>query len=393
MANRAYDVIMVGGGVMGCATAYYLLKFEPKLKVALIERDPTYAKASTPLSDGNIRVQFNVKENILMSMYGLEVLKTFATDMAVEGEKADVGFRQQGNLFIASEASQEEARAGLALQQSLGCQVEWLTPEQVKKVYPFYNLEGCAGGTLGHQDGSMSPLDFLLAYKRKAVSMGAEFIQAEVSEVLREGKQATGVRLTNGDVFTAGSVVNSAGPWAPKVAATVGVNLPILPTKRQVFVLETEARSEKILPAIFFPSGLYLFHEGAGHFTCGKSLATDPVGYDDFEWDRRMFEEYLWEELVSYLPDFDRLKVTQGWAGLYEMNTFDGNAILGEWPELKGFYLENGFSGHGFQQAPAVGRYTAELILGRPLSLDLSAFNASRILENKPLPESKRRII
>ncbi|MGQ9833851.1 MAG: NAD(P)/FAD-dependent oxidoreductase, partial [Candidatus Villigracilaceae bacterium] len=138
---------------------------------------------------------------------------------------------------------------------------------------------------------------------------------------------------------------------------------------------------------------LYLFHEGAGHFICGKSLQTDPVGYDDFEWDRRVFEEQLWEELVGYLPAFDRLKVTQGWAGLYEMNTFDGNAILGEWPELKGFYLENGFSGHGFQQAPAVGRYTAELILGRPLSLDLSNFNASRILENKPLPESKRRII
>lgn len=393
MTNQTYDVIMVGGGVMGCATAYYLLKFDPTLKVALVEKDPTYEKASTPLSDGNIRVQFNVKENILMSMYGLEVLKTFATDMAVGDEKPDVGFRQQGNLFIANEASQEEARAGLALQQSLGCQVEWLEPEQIKQVYPFYNLEDCAGGTLGHQDGSMSPLDFLLAYKKKAVSMGAAFIHAEVSAVLRKGNRVMGVRLTNGDILSAGSVVNSAGPWAPKVAMTANVSLPILPTKRQVFVLETEARSEKILPAIFFPSGLYLFHEGAGHFTCGKSLQTDPVGYDDFEWDRRVFEEQLWEELVGYLPAFDRLKVTQGWAGLYEMNTFDGNAILGEWPELKGFYLENGFSGHGFQQAPAVGRYTAELILDRPLSLDLSNFNASRILENKPLPESKRRII
>lgn len=393
MATKSYDVIMVGGGIMGCATAYYLLKYDPKIKVALVEKDPTYEKAATPLSDGNIRIQFNVKENIQISIYGLEVLKTFATDMAVGDEKPDVGFRQQGNLFIASEASQEEAREGLALQQSLGCQVEWLTPPQVKEVYPFYNLEGCAGGTLGHKDGSMSPLDFLLAYKKKAVSMGAEFMQAEVSEVLRDGNHVTGVKLTNGDVLTAGSVVNSAGPWAPKVAMTAGVNLPILPTKRQVFVLETEARSEKVLPAIFFPSGLYLFHEGAGHFTCGKSLSTDPVGYDDFEWDRRVFEDQLWEELVSYLPAFDRLKVTQGWAGLYEMNTFDGNAILGEWPELKGFYLENGFSGHGFQQGPAVGRYTAELVLGKPLSLDLSGLNGSRILENKPNPESKRRII
>ncbi len=393
MANKTYDVIMAGGGIMGCATAYYLLKFDPRLKVAVVEMDPTYARAATPLSDGNIRIQFNVKENIQISIYGMEVLKTFATDMAVGDEKPDLGFRQQGNLFIANETSQEDARAGFALQRSLGCQIEWLEPEQIKQVYPLYNLEGCVGGTLGRLDGSMSPLDFLLAYKRKIISMGAEFIHAEVTEILKQGNQITGVKLATGEVLNAGLVMNSAGAWGVKTAKTVGVDLPIAPTKRQVFVLETEVRPEKVLPAIFFPSGLYLFHEGAGHFTCGKSFANDPITLDDFEWDRRLFENEMWEELVGFIPAFDRLKIPQGWAGLYDMNTFDGNAILGEWPGLKGFYLAIGFSGHGFQQGPAVGRYTAELMLGRELSLDLSNFNASRLLENKPIPESRRRLI
>jgi glycine/D-amino acid oxidase-like deaminating enzyme len=393
MINNTYDVIMVGGGLMGCATAYYLLKTDPQLKVALIELDPTYTRASTPLSDGNTRVQFNIKENIQMSQYGLEVLQSFAEDMAVDGDKPDVAFRQQGNLFIIDEASREESQQGLALQQSLGCQVEWLRPDEVTPYYPLYNLTGCVGATFGRQDGTMSPLALLVGYKKKAVALGAHFIQAEVVELLQQGQQMAGVKLASGDRLAARAVVNAAGAWAAKIAQTVGVNLPILPIKRQVSVVETMVRPDKILPAIFFPSGLYCIHEGEGYFLCGKSLPDDPVGYDDFTWERRRFEEYLWSELVELIPAFDRLKVVRGWAGLYEVNTLDGNAILGEWPELPGFFLANGFSGHGFQQCHAVGRYLAELIVGQPPTLDLSIFSPRRILENKPVFESRRKII
>ena len=126
---------------------------------------------------------------------------------------------------------------------------------------------------------------------------------------------------------------------------------------------------------------------------CGRSLADDYVGTDDFHWDRRKFENVIWPELVDYIPEFDRLKILRGWAGLYEVNTLDGNAILGEWPELKGFYLANGFSGHGFQQCHAVGRYISELILKKPLSLDLSIFSPQRVVDNAPVFESKRKII
>ena len=112
----------------------------------------------------------------------------------------------------------------------------------------------------------------------------------------------------------------------------------------------------------------------------------DPVGFD-FTWDRKRFEDILWPELAQFIPAFDTLKVVRGWAGLYAVNTMDENAILGEWPELKGMFLANGFSGHGLQQAPAVGRYMSELILGRTPTLDLSIFQPGRILENKPLSE------
>jgi glycine/D-amino acid oxidase-like deaminating enzyme len=394
MAPSTYDVILIGSGVMGCATAYYLLRFDDRLRVALIEMDPSYARASTTLSDGNMRVQFNIKENIQMSLYGLEVLARFADELAIEDDRPDPGFRQQGNLFVIDEASYDETRAGLALQQSLGAQVEWLGPEQVRAAYPLYeNLDGCMGGTLGWQDGTMSPLAVLQAYRKKAVALGARFIQAEVAAITRDGDRVSGVALASGERLSAPAVVNAAGPWASQIARTAGVVLPVSPTKRQVTTVEVAARPDRILPALFLPSGLYCIHEGGSMFMIGKSFPDDPVGLEDFSWERRRFEELIWSELVEAMPSFDRLKISGGWAGLYEVNTFDGNAILGEWPQLAGLYLANGFSGHGFQQCHAVGRYTAELILHRPHALDLGIFAARRILENRPALESRRKII
>ncbi len=393
MPNNTHDTIIIGGGVMGCATAYYLLKFDPRLNVAILEMDPTYEKASTPLSDGNTRIQFNIKENIQMSQYGLEVLARFAEEMEVDGVKPDPAFRQQGNLFVLDEASVEESRAGWELQTSLGGLVYWLTPDDVRREYPLYNLKDCAAGTLGVQDGTMSPMAVLDGYRKKSDSMGAKYIQAEAIEILKEGNQVSGVKLASGEILNSNIVMNAAGAWAPRVAKSVGVELPIAPTKRQVTIVETSYHGEGVLPALFLPSGLYVIHEGEGLFMVGKSFSDDCIGYDDFRWEKNVFEERIWSELVEYIPSFDRLKILRGWAGLYEVNTLDGNAILGESSQVKGLFFANGFSGHGFQQAHAVGRYIAELMLGKTPTLDLSIFSPQRILENKPVFESKRKII
>jgi glycine/D-amino acid oxidase-like deaminating enzyme len=204
---------------------------------------------------------------------------------------------------------------------------------------------------------------------------------------------AGGIRLSTGEIMTVPVVVNSAGPWLPRLAKTVGIELPIVPVKRQVFVLETSMEPERTLPLIVFPSGLYLIQEHGSQFLCGKSLTDDPITYKDFSWSQNHFESQLWPELFEYVPSFDRLKVVNGWAGLYAVNTFDGNAILGEWPEIKGLYLMGGFSGHGFQQAFAGGQYIAELIIDQKPTLDLSIFSPQRILDNRPVFENPSKLV
>lgn len=393
MNDKSYDVILIGGGVMGCATAYFLLKAEPNLHVAIIEKDPTYVKNSTILSDGNIRMQFNIKENIQISLFGLQFLENFAAEMAVGGEKPDVAFRKQGNLFLTDSTGRAAAQEGLALQQNLGCPIEWLTVDEIRQRFPNLILQNCSGGTFGPGEGTMDPHAVLHAYKNKAIALGAEFIAAEVTALNFSQNRIQGVQLANGQKLNAPNVVNSAGAWVPQIAKLAGIDLPIKPVMRQVFVLETAVIPQITWPLTVFPTGLYLIHEHGGTFMCGKSLTDDPVTYEDFSWDQRRFEDLLWPELVDFLPNFDRLKVISGWAGLYAVNTFDANAILGQWPQLQGFYIMGGFSGHGFQQCHANGRYIAELILGQEPTLDLAIFSPQRILDNKPVFENKSKLV
>lgn len=216
--------------------------------------------------------------------------------------------------------------------------------------------------------------------------MGTRYIENRVTEVLTAGSRVKGVRLASGESLSAKYVVNCAGAWAAEVARSAGIHLPVDPVKRQVFVLDTAVKSQGPLPLTVLPSGLYFRTETGGRILLGKSMPQDPVGFD-FSWDDKRFMEILWPELAEFVPAFDTLKLLRGWAGLYAVNTLDGNAILGEWPELKGFFLASGFSGHGLQQAPAVGRYLSELILKLPPTLDLSCFGAERIVENRPLSE------
>jgi FAD-dependent oxidoreductase domain-containing protein 1 len=392
--SDTFDVIMAGGGVMGCATAYYLLLEQPSLRVAIIEQDPSYKHASTVLSDGNVRVQFNLKENIQISQYALEVLPEFGERMAVRGKKPEVAARYQGNLFLADEAHRAEAEAGLALQQSLGCAVEWLTAVEIAARYPAYTGQGFIGGTLGTRDGSVDPQAVLTGYRDKAVDLGATYITAQVTALrtTSNGQAMQGVQLSDGRELASPIVINTAGAWASDLLQTINVSIPVIPVMRQVFVVQTSIPTSGFLPSLFLPTGLYIIHENEGHFLIGKSFADDPQGYD-FTMRPHIFEERMWPELVEYLPAFERLKVVGGWAGLYAVNTLDGNALLGEWPTVRGLYLANGFSGHGFQQCHAVGRYLMELILGKTPLLDLSIFTPERILTNTAVVEHAGRII
>lgn len=386
MSMKNHDVIIIGGGIMGSATAYYLSKKDPTLKVTVIERDPTYARASTTLSMSNVRIQFSLKENIQISQYAFDALKRFEDEMEVDGNKPKIYYHREGNLFLVDENNEVQARRALNLQQSLGCRIEWWTPQKIKAAFPLYETGGFIGGTYGPDDGHFDAYAALMGYKAKARYLGAEYLKNDVKEITTRSGRVAAVRLASGESLAARYIINCAGAWAAQVAATAGGNLPIEPVKRQVFTLDTAVKPQGPLPLTVLPSGLYFRTETGGVILLGKSMAEDPSGFH-FNWDDKRFMEILWPELAEFVPAFDRLKLVRGWAGLYAVNTLDGNAILGEWPEVQGLFLANGFSGHGLQQAPAVGRYLAELILKLPVSLDLSIFRPDRILENNPLSE------
>ena len=372
---------------MGGAVAYYLTAADPTLKVVVVEKDPTYEFSSSTLSMANIRIQFSLKENILISRFAFEALDRFGIEMAVDGEEPDIAFRHEGNLFLYDQAGQAGARTYLETQKSLGCEVEWWDPEKITANFPLYRPEGLAGGAYGPRDGHLDAYAVLMGYRAKARAQGAEFVKGEVVRVLSGGRAVRGVRLASGEDIPAGVVVNCAGAWAAEVARTAGVDLPIDPVKRQVFAIDTAVKPETALPLTILPSGLYFRTETGGLILIGWSLPDDAVGFD-FSWDRDRFMEVVWPALAEFVPAFDTAKLIRGWAGLYAVNNLDGNAVLGEWPELSGFFLANGFSGHGLQQAPAVGRYISELILGREQALDLSIFNPARILEGNPIAET-----
>jgi FAD-dependent oxidoreductase domain-containing protein 1 len=388
VAEKSYDVIIVGGGIMGSSTAYNLKRSEEKIKVVVVEMDPTYSHASSTLSLANIRIQFSLKENIQISQHAFEVLERFDEEMGVDDEKAHIAFHREGNLFLVAPEGRALAENSLALQKSVGCDVEWWTPEEIRKHYPLYFPSRYEGGTFGSQDGYLDAYAMLMGYKAKAKSLGAEYITDEVIQIVKDRKRVTGLGLASGRNLSSKIVVNCAGAWAARVASMAGVTIPVVPVKRQVFALDTKVKPEGPLPLTVLPSGLYFRTETGNLILLGKSLEEDPVGFD-FTCEEKRFTELLWPELAEFVPAFDTLKVVRGWAGLYAVNTLDSNAILGEWPELQGFYLANGFSGHGLQQAPAVGRYISELILSLKPALDLSIFTPQRILESRPLSEGR----
>jgi len=377
---------------MGSATAYYLKRMDPALSVVVFEIDPTYARSSTVLSDGNVRIQFNLEENIRISQYALEVLGSFADDMQTPDYRPEVSARHQGNLFLADEAHKPDAVAGMELQQTLGCEVEWMEASEVSARWPVFDGPGYLGGTFGPLDGSIDPNAVLRGYRQQALAMGVEFIEGEVVELIREDDRIAGVLLASGERVEASIVVNCAGAWSPALLAAIGVEIPVEPVMRNVFIVDSDLEWGGDLPSVFLPSGLYVLPENDGTFLIAWSQPDDPIGFD-FTVRRSKFYDLIWPELVERFPAFDRLEVTGGWAGLYAVNTLDGNAILGEWPMLRGLHICTGFSGHGFQQCHAVGRYLAELILERDHALDLSRLGPQRVIDGTPLYEHEGRLI
>lgn len=380
-------VVIVGAGCMGVATAYHLAT--AGVVVTVLDRDLSLARSSTLLSDGNVRVQFNLPENIAMSLYAMEMLERFGHDTATGSPRGDIGMRRQGNLFLVAEDGIAEAMTGLDRQRDMGCAVSWLDSDEVARRWGPLASDRYTGATFGSDDGSVDPWAVTMGYRRAAEERGVVFEQAEVATLDTGG----GIGRADGTAHQADAVVVCAGAWSTELLATAGVEIPVVPVMRTVYVVSTDVGAGVDLPTVFLPSGVYLIPEPGATFLMGWSTEADPVGFDFTPADRSRFYDLIWPELVSWLPAFDRLEVVRSWAGLYEQNTLDANAIIGEWPTLPGLFQATGFSGHGFQQCHAVGRHLAELIIGSETSLDLSRLSPLRVMRNEPLFEHAGRII
>jgi sarcosine oxidase len=390
-SSNHYDVVVVGGGVIGSAVAYWLAA-EPAFagrRVLVVERDFSYREGSTGRSAGSIRQQFSTKENIEISLFGARFLKNLGDWLAVEGEVPDVGFKEKGYLFLASTEGWPILEENHALQAALGADNLLLEQTALKARLPWLNVEDLAGGCLGlSMEGWFDPFALLQAFRRKARSLGAEYREDLVTGVSVGNGRATGVTLASGERIEADWVVDAAGPRAREVAALAGLELPVAPRKRQVFVFDCKAELPA-MPLVIDPSGLYVRPEGTG-FICGIAPREGEPDPDtlDLEVDWTPFEEVLWPGLAHRVPAFEAIKPTGAWAGHYSVSLLDHNAILGPHPELPNFLFANGFSGHGLQQSPAVGRGLMELIVhGGWRSLDLSRFGYERIRRNDPILE------
>nr|EUJ11970.1 FAD-dependent oxidoreductase [Ralstonia solanacearum P673] len=382
------DVVIVGGGAIGSAIACFLTQDDRDLAVTVIERDPSYAKASSALSASSIRQQFSSAINIRMSQYGIAFLREIGTRLAVDGDRPEIGLVEPGYLYLATQGGVPVLRENHAVQQALGVQVELMRPERLKAKFPWVSTEDVALASHGLADeGWFDGYSLLQAFRKKAISQGVRYVKADATGFALDGGRITAVRLASGAALHADVFVNAGGPWAASVAKWAGIELPVRARRRSVFSFSCPDRLPGC-PLVIDPSGIWFRPEGE-QFICGYAPpeAEDADGLP-LEVAYHAFDDFIWPTLAGRVPAFEAMRMTGAWAGYYEMNTFDHNAILGLHPACGNLYFAAGFSGHGLQQCPAVGRGIAELIrFGEYRSLDLSEVGFARLLENKPLLE------
>jgi FAD-dependent oxidoreductase domain-containing protein 1 len=391
MKNRDHaDVVIVGGAIIGSAVATFLaLRPDFDGRIVVVERDPSFRTSSTTLSAASIRLQFSTPLNIEISRFGIDLIKHPDRYLAVGGEVPDVDFVENGYLFLATQAGLATLEHNHAVQRALDVPVRLLSPSELHARFEWLRTDDLAGASLGLADeGWFDAYALLQGFRRRARSLGVVERIGEVVELEREGDRLGGVRLADGSLIGADWVVNAAGPRAADVAALAGVDLPVRPRKRNVYHLEAPV-SLGAAPLTIDPSGIYFRPEGPAYIAGFSPREGDPDPDTlDLAADRGRFESFVWPALAHRVPAFDRVRLLDTWAGHYEVNTLDANAIIGPHSEIRNLLFANGFSGHGLQQAPAVGRGLAEWIsTGDYETLDLRPLGFDRILRGEPIRE------
>ncbi|MEM7720787.1 MAG: FAD-binding oxidoreductase [Pseudomonadota bacterium] len=390
--KTSYDVIIVGGAIMGSSTAWFLTD-NPDFdgSVLVIERDPSYELCSTAHTNSCIRQQFSTELNVRISQFGAEFFSNLRRYMGNDPRVPDMSIRSFGYLYLAdTERFADTLRANHKVQQAAGAGTRLMTAEDIKEAYPFYNVDDILLGSHNTQDeGYFDGATMFDWWKRQARERGVEYVANEVVAINRTGTRIDSVTLRSGEVITCGQLVNATGPRAAKTAAMAGIEVPVEPRKRFTYIFSAEQPLDRDLPLTIDPSGVHFRENGGGTYMAGGHPDEDPpVDPTDFAMDHGLWENHIWPAIAARVPQFEAIKVQSEWVGHYAYNTLDHNAITGPHPEVTNFIFLNGFSGHGLQQSPAMGRGTAEwLTYGGYRTLDLTTFHFDRILANEPILE------
>jgi sarcosine oxidase subunit beta len=375
-----YDpkIVIIGGGIMGVSTAYFLAK-RGKRDVILVERD-LLAQASTGLCVGGIRQQFSLPANILMSQETLQQFRHFEEEFPTK-----IDFHQAGYLFLTKEQSTWEAFGEcVKIQRRYGVPVEVLSPEDVKQRWPYLEVENLKGGIFGPEDGYVDPYDVTMAIAKKTRKMGIPIHErTEVTGILLQNGGIKGVETSEG-FLPSEIIVNAAGAWGAEIAKMVGIDLPVEPYRRQIFITKAFDAIPRPVPMIIDQDTQFYIRGYAPGILMGMTDHDEPPSFHTHV--DRNFMERVTAAALERVPVLEDAEILRGWAGLYAM-TPDENPIIGEIPGIKGFFCATGFSGHGFQHGPAVGRILSELILDGNTGFDLSPFRFDRFKECKKTSE------
>lgn len=388
--NADYDVVIVGGAMYGASVAFHLAS-DPDFDgtVLVVERDPTYQFASTSHTNSCIRQQFSDPLNVQISQYGADYVLNFR-DRSGMADAPDLRLHSFGYMYLADTAAFAAAlKTSQQVQARLGAGTRHMSPEEIAQAYPFYNLDGIIAGNHntvneGYFDGG-TLFDW---WKRGAKRAGVTFVTDEVVGMTRAADRVTAVQLASGATVACNWVVNASGTRGARTAAMAGIVLPIEPRKRYTFVFQAEKPLDRDLPLTIDPSGVHVRTDGR-YYMAGATPDHDPaVAPDDFAFDHSIWLDKVWPAIATRIPAFERVKVINEWVGHYDYNTLDQNAIVGPHPQVANFICVNGFSGHGLQQSPALGRGMAEWIIhGQYRTLDLTPLGYARIAANRPVIE------
>ncbi len=392
--KSSYDLVIVGGAIMGSSTAWFLTENEDfNGSVLVVERDTTYENCSTAHTNSCMRQQFSTELNVRISQFAADFVNNVRERMGGDERVPELSVQSFGYMYLAdNNAFADVLRESQKVQLAAGAATQVMTPEEIKAKYPFYNVDDIVLGSInlvneGYWDGAA----VFEWWRRQARERGVEYVENEVVSMQKNanGTRVESVTLASGEVISCGQVLNASGPRASRTASMAGIELPVEPRKRFSWIFKAEQPLDQDLPLTIDPSGVHVRENGGGTYQCGGHSDIDPaVEYDDFAMDQSMWENHVWPVLATRIPQFESIRLTNEWGGHYAMNTFDHNAIMGPHTEVENFVFLNGFSGHGLQQSPAMGRGTAEyLTYGEYRSLDMTPFNFERIVNNNPIIE------